>query len=807
MIRAEHRPTVDSTTGLPALLTSFIGRADDAAQLARLLEDSRLVTVTGPGGTGKTRLVIELARRVGDTFPDGAWFVELTAAAEAAHVPAEVMSVLGVQQDPGRSPLDVLAEVLAPRRLLLILDNCEHVLAAVAELCTTLLARADEVHILVTSRERLGLAEEAQYRLSPLELPGSDEPAAVRQSAAAVLFAERASQADSRFTLSEEHSPLVARIVARLDGMPLAIELAAARVEALGLAGLADRIDDVFRLLTSSDRLAAARHRSLAAVADWSYQLLSREEQRVFRRLAVFRGPFTLAAAEAVAGPEAGPVLRRLVDCSLLVPPRTGPDQRTRYPMLQTLRAYALTRLREADEEEDAMAALAAYAECAVGKAAVVLDASDGEPVALHWLDAEDATLSLALSWSLEHDPEAALRLATEMVLWLRLRGRVVEATVNLSAAVARAAPAGETWARAQLYLGFLMSDSADETLGLDYNTAAIEAYRNREPSRTLVEALAGGRAIIRLNMGDVPGATDDARRALTLAHELGDPASELYALTALGVVACYTDDAATALNRARQAQELLASAIPGNTARWCHYVLALVLYEIGQLDSARRVCATGLTLSRLVNDLMGLIQLLGVMADIERQEGDLAAAGAHMREALALAAQTGHSMRLLNLIESCGHLSAAGGHWADAITLWAAFSADGKRRGRPGGPVNDRYAEYASQIEKALDPAQLRAAEDRGAAMPVAAAAELAVMAATAAQEESQESAPGKLLTPREWELVSMVAQGRTNTEIAARLFISVRTVSSHLDRIRDKTGCRRRADLTRLALSEGLV
>jgi predicted ATPase/DNA-binding CsgD family transcriptional regulator len=806
--RAERGPAVGSATGISAPLTSFVGRADDTAQLTRLLEDSRLVTVTGPGGAGKTRLATELARRVEDRFPDGAWLVELGAATEAAEVPAEVMLALGAQQDPGKPPLEVLAEVVAPRRLLLILDNCEHVLAAVAELCAALLASADEVHILATSRERLGVAGEAQYRLSPLELPGSDELAAVRQSAAAVLFAERASQADPRFTLNEENSPLVARVVARLDGMPLAIELAAARVEALGLAGLADRVDDALRLLTGSDRLTAARHRSLAAVADWSYQLLAHEEQRVFRRLAVFPGPFTLEAAEAVAGPDAGPVVRRLVDRSLLVPPRSGPDQRARYPMLQTLRAYALTRLREAGEEEDATAALAAFAGSVAGQAAAELDAGDSELAALRWLDAEDATLSRALSWSGEHDPEGALRLAAALVPWLQLRGRLVEARVKLSAAVARAAPAGETWARAQLWLGYQSSHFADATHGVEHHTAAIESYRDKKPSRVLVEALSAGRAIARLNTGDVPGAADDARRALTLARELGDPPSELLALTALGAIACYTDDAATALNRARQAQELLASPIPGDTARWCYYVLALVLQEIGELDSARRVCAAGLTLCRQVNDLTDLIGLLGVMADIERLAGNPAAAGGHLREAIGLAAQTGHSMRLLNLIESCGYLGAATGRGADAVTLWAAFSADGKRRGRADGPVNDqRRTEYAPQIEKALEPAQLRAAEERGAAMPVAAAAELAVMVATAAQEEDQKPAPGPRLSDRERELVSMVAQGHTNTEIAARLFISVRTVSSHLDRIRNKTGCRRRADLTRLALSEGLV
>jgi predicted ATPase/DNA-binding CsgD family transcriptional regulator len=799
---------VGSATGIPAPLTSFVGRADDTAQLTRLLEDSRLVTVTGPGGAGKTRLATELARRVEDRFPDGAWLVELGAATEAAQVSAKVMSAIGAQQDPGKPPLEVLAEVVAPRRLLLILDNCEHVLAAVAELCAALLASADEVHILATSRERLGVAGEAQYRLSPLELPGSDELAAVRQSAAAVLFAERASQADPRFTLSGENSPLVARVVARLDGMPLAIELAAARVEALGLAGLADRIDDALRLLTGSDRLAAARHRSLAAVADWSYQLLAHEEQRVLRRLAVFPGPFTLEAAEAVAGPEAGPVVRRLVDCSLLVPPRSGPDQRARYPMLQTLRAYALTRLREAGEEEDATAALAAFAGSVARQAAAELDAGDSELAALRWLDAEDATLSRALSWSGEHDPEGALRLATALVPWLQLRGRLVEARVKLSAAVARAAPAGETWARAQLWLGYQSSHFADATHGLEHHTAAIESYRGKKPSRVLVEALSAGRAIARLNTGDVPGAADDARRALTLARELGDPPSELLALTALGAIACYTDDAATALNRARQAQELLASPIPGDTARWCHYLLALVLQEIGELDSARRVCAAGLTLCRQVNDLTDLIGLLGVMADIERLAGNPAAAGGHLREAIGLAAQAGHSMVLLNLIESCGYLGAATGRGTDAVTLWAAFSADGKRRGRADGPVNDhRRTEYAPQVEKALEPAQLRAAEERGARMPVAAAAELAVMVATAAQEEYQKPAPGQRLSDRERELVSMVAQGHTNAEIAARLFISVRTVSSHLDRIRNKTGCRRRADLTRLALSEGLV
>ena len=793
--------------GFVPALTSFVGRAGQLDEVAGLLAKTRMVTVTGPGGVGKTRLAGEVARRVAGRFADGVWLVELAAVQEPALVPAAVAVALEVHQPPGTSLVEALAGVLARQQLLLVLDNCEHVAVAVAELCGALLPAADDVRVLATSREPVGIAGEARYRLPALTLPGLADPAGVAGSEAVALFADRARQADAHVDLSGEAGAAVARLVARLDGMPLAIELAAARVESLGVGQLLNRIGDRFALLAGGDRLAAPRHRSLAATVEWSFRLLSEDERQVFCRLAVFPGLFTLEAAETVAGAGTGPVVLHLVDCSLLAPPRTGLDGRARYLMLETLRAYGLERLAEAGEQPRAAAGLARYALRVAEQAAADMEVGAGELAAALWLDAEDPTTQQALAWALVHDPGTALRLAIALTTWWRLRGRVVTGYALLRAAAGHTVPGQDAWFAAQLLLGYAACSIGDCEAALGHFAAVLDAVADRKPSPTLADGLAG-RSCALIMAGRAPEAAEDASRALTLARELGYPTGEAKALTRLTLASQSVGDTGQAVEWAGQADQIDPGAMPGWIARRFDLARVGALMDAGQLDAARRICASALSRAREVGDLQDQADFLWHMAELDRRAGHVTDAGTHLRESLGFAVQTGDRLRRIDCLDTCGHLCAVSGHPADVITLWAAHAAQTAHAGLADWPQDAlRRQEPWQQARRALGPARTRAAEDRGAAMTLETAAEFATML-TAPDRQAPASPPAiALLSAREGELVTLVAQGRTDAQIAGQLYISVRTVRSHLDRIRDKTGCRRRADLTRLALQAGLV
>src|SRR5215469_3209747 len=629
------RAVAGGVHGFAPALTSFVGRADVVAKVAGLLGERRLVTVTGPGGSGKSRLAAEVAKQMGSRFADGVWLVELAAVRDPAQVPSVVAAVLGAQERPEEPTVDAVARILAEQQLLLVLDNCEHVAGAAAELCAGLLPAADDVRVLATSREPLRMAGEARYRLAPLSLPGPDDPAGA-QSEAVALFADRARRADPGLALDGETAPVVARLVRRLDGMPLAIELAAARVDALGVAQLVDCLDDRFALLTAADRLAPGRQKSLAGTVDWSYKLLEERERRAFRSLSVFPGPFTLEAAEAVAGPEAGNAVLHLVDCSLVVPPRADPDGRSRYALLETLRVYGRQLLSEADEQQQAESALAGYALGVAEQAAAGLQRGTREAPATRWLRAEGATVRHALAWALENDQRVAVRLAAVLAPWWYLRGRSADGYPLLRRAARHAAAGSEAWCIAHYWLGRMALFQADLSAALGHFSTVVGAITRQQPSPALADCLSG-RAMTLANLGQVGEAVKDGRRALAQARELDYPVGQIRALVGLNFAARQAGDFDSALHTARQIQQVRAD-LPAWMAQGRNNSVVKTLVQTGNLEEAERICADELARSRDDGDQHYIAIVLMNVATLDLAAKRIQEAAAHLRESLQLA-------------------------------------------------------------------------------------------------------------------------------------------------------------------------
>ena len=437
-------------TNLRAGLTSFVGRQEDVAQVGKLIGEYRLTTLTGPGGAGKTRLSIESARPLLDQLPDGIWLVELAPLSDGADVPQAVLAAMGLREQasisraPLGDPVDRLVAALRTRGVLLVLDNCEHLIEAVAALADRLLGECPRLRILATSREPLGIIGEAIWPVEPLTLPPENADVTEAMSAAAVrLLQDRAAAARSGFAVTEQTAPAVARICRALDGMPLAIELAAARLRTMSAEQLASRLDDRFRLLTGGARMAPRQHQTLRAVVDWSWELLTDAERALLRRLAVFAGGATVEAAERVCagGPvEADRVLdliTSLTDKSLLVATGDG-----RYRMLETIKAYGLERLDEAGERDQIRQAHANY----FAELAAIADPHLRRAEQLVWLDrlaAEHDNLNAAVRGAVAAgDARSAVRLVAAAGWYWWLAGHKAEGAELAAAALALPGPA-----------------------------------------------------------------------------------------------------------------------------------------------------------------------------------------------------------------------------------------------------------------------------------------------------------------------------------------------------------------------------
>jgi len=405
------------------------------------------------------------------------------------------------------------------------------------------------------------------------------------------------------------------------------------------------------------------------------------------------------------------------------------------------------------------------------------------------------------LAWAVEHDLALALRLVVALAWWW-LRGRLPGRYRLLREVAGRAEDGGDEWCEVQLWLAFAALFSADLTGSLGHCTAVIDAIGNRGPSRVLTDCLACRSAVLS-NLGQIQEAEEDGRRSLALAGELGYPFGEAHALGVLSIAAGSAGNLNEAERLARQAEQISAGGA-GTLAWWCSYILTWVLTEAGDHAAAERTCAAALARSRDAGDMWNLTGLLAQIGILTLRAGRLQDAAAHLREAVQVGVRTDDSYELLTALRSCGDLCVATGRLTEAITVWAAWAALSRSEMLPD-PDDPRWQQDWQQARQGLGSAQGSAAEKRGAAFSLATAAEYALML-TAADPSPAASVPGQL-SHRERELITLVAHGRTDAQIAAQLYISIRTVSSHLDRIRDKTGCRRRADLTRLALSAGLL
>jgi predicted ATPase/class 3 adenylate cyclase/DNA-binding CsgD family transcriptional regulator len=883
--------------GITPWPTSLVGRERERAEVAKLLESARLVTITGVGGAGKTRLAHAVAEDLGERFADGVVWVELERVSDDRQVPSAVLAASGTQEAPGLPVQDQLVARLSDTELLLVLDNCEHVLDAAVALVEAVLRGALGVRILVTAREPLAVEGEFTWRIPSLTLPVDDahELAAIEACDAVRLFAERARAARSDFVLDQETSPVVARICRRLDGIPLALELAAARLRMLSLERLAGGLADRFRLLTGGARTSMARQRTLLASVEWSHDLLEDAEKTLFRRLSVFAAPFTLEAAEGVAADEELPafevfdLLTNLVDKSLVL--HTG----DRYRLLETLRQYAQDRAHDAGELETLRERHQRWfagrvrgwnlrENTARGSQLDLVEEERADLIAaLHWSQAPgagpdvDLLYTLAAYWFLRFGGEELRASAAQLLrglepgspAWLETLAPLTPG-LFFAGEIAWLGPATEGLERHRDALDANVQSRLEASIGMPGAThgrpegiarwqrareLAREVCRDREldttvglsimltqegrlkEARPLIEWIRRSQSddsglAFGLGLGDgwtalFSGDFARARERLTeIIHmrEGGASGGEGW----LGWVALCTEDRALAaeslatLERARflgafqgflalaravvhvlggdeaTAREALRAAdsdpLIGTTAFWPRVGLVELEIAAGNVTGARARCDE--LEERLEGCVMPIFQgwLHDLAARLAREDGDLPAAERRAHDGLETSTEHGLDVQRTDLLETLAVLAADAGRKEGAGRLLGATEAFRARTG-----YSFRWSHRARSIEAmrgALDPAHL----EEGAKLTLEEAADYV------RRGRGERGRPGsgwESLTPTEERVVALVAEGLTNKAVAAKLFVSVATVKTHLVHVFTKLDVKNRAELTRKAVA----
>jgi predicted ATPase/serine/threonine protein kinase len=676
-VAAQPTASVDARTGeqpptnLPQSMTSFVGREREVADVCRLAGEVRLVTLVGPGGIGKTRLALQASRELLDHYPDGVWFVDLAPLADATLVVQTVATALGARERTGTSLLDALCELARAKRLLLVLDNCEHLVEACAALVGSLLRAGGGGRVLATSREALGVQGEAVWQVPPLALPAAGAAASVegaRESEAVRLFVDRARLVRSGFALTEQNADAIAVLCVRLEGIPLAIELAAARCGVLTPAQMLARLGQRLDLLASRRGDVPERHRTLRASIEWSYQLLAPAPRRLFARLSVFRGGWTLEAAETVCV-EAGVLdgLGQLCECSLVVAEERGEE--IRFRMLETIREYAAERLAAGEagtlgrRHAEYYAGFAEEAEPALASA---------DPVWLSRLAAEHDNLRAALAWGRAEEcgAEVGLRLAAALWLFWHTRGYLAEGRRALEAALAHCA-GGPPPLRAKAYYGAgkistMASDFAAARTFLEEALALQRGLGNKPGVAAALDSLAN----LAIAVGDYGRAVELSEEGLATFRELGDTRCVARALISLGWIAQEHADyskstalfeEALALYRSLGQKQGIAVALAG---------LAATAQIEGDFERALPLSEEVLAVAREIGHSFHTANALLLMGEIARYQADYDRAAALLGESLAIYREVGAQSSVAITLLCLGSVAHARGDHGQAAAL-----------------------------------------------------------------------------------------------------------------------------------------